>query len=347
MGAGAELRMTDVPFSAEPNPSALVFINDNGKLRQTTLTIVAQYSELYELIITAHEDALTQIAAQLEAGQTSVEQSLADSLATLEATKSALDQALTQLHQTISENLEAQHDENIQVLTKMYEDNMASLSELIETGHTKLENDVKTVDDIREGIAIVRPTLGYECKNLISYPYYETSHVANGITWTVNNDGTVSASGTATANTMLIFTFRTENPSKGDYIFSGCPSGGSRTTYYQWFGLWDADTSTNVYGQYDIGSGTTVNITKEHEKYTMVMACYVYKGQTVSNLTFKPMLRRAEITDDTWEPYVPSVKKRLDTIEATVNAQPVIRTGTEVPDDTLGKDGDIYIQIIE
>ena len=40
-------------------------------------------------------------------------------------------------------------------------------------------------------------------KNLNSYPYYETSNVDSGITWTVNSDGTVKATGKATAQTTL------------------------------------------------------------------------------------------------------------------------------------------------
>ena len=35
-------------------------------------------------------------------------------------------------------------------------------------------------------------------KNLITYPYYQQSGETNGITWTVNGDGTVTATGTAT-----------------------------------------------------------------------------------------------------------------------------------------------------
>ena len=44
----------------------------------------------------------------------------------------------------------------------------------------------------------------------------------------------------------------------------------------------------------------------------------VAPGKQVENLTFYPMLRYAEITDDTYEPYKPSVEERLAALEAAV-----------------------------
>lgn len=44
-------------------------------------------------------------------------------------------------------------------------------------------------------------TVKLRSKNLIPYPYYDTSKTQDGITWTDNGDGTITANGTATANT--------------------------------------------------------------------------------------------------------------------------------------------------
>jgi hypothetical protein len=46
-------------------------------------------------------------------------------------------------------------------------------------------------------------------KNLLPYPYYETTKTENGITFTDNGDGTITANGTATA--VAIFYFTEEN----------------------------------------------------------------------------------------------------------------------------------------
>ena len=72
-------------------------------------------------------------------------------------------------------------------------------------------------------------------KNLIPYPYYESDHTESGITWTVNSDGSVTANGTATANSAFIFRQRTEQTKfvekNTSDILSGCPSGGSNSKY--------------------------------------------------------------------------------------------------------------------
>ena len=42
-------------------------------------------------------------------------------------------------------------------------------------------------------------------KNLIPYPYGQTTEVRNGVTFTDNGDGTITVNGTATSNTYFIF----------------------------------------------------------------------------------------------------------------------------------------------
>ena len=41
-------------------------------------------------------------------------------------------------------------------------------------------------------------------------------------------------------------------------------------------------------------------------------------GTVFENVTFYPMLRYSEITDDTYEPYKPSVEERLAALEAAI-----------------------------
>lgn len=134
MASGQDIRITDVPFSSVPSTEATVFINDNGKLRQTDLTTIAKYSELYTAIIDAHNAGL---------------QSLAD-------TKAQLEQALINLANEKFELINTDHAENLAELTKLFEDSVQNLTALIESGHTKLENDIKTVDDLRTYSAMLR-----------------------------------------------------------------------------------------------------------------------------------------------------------------------------------------------
>lgn len=131
-------------------------------------------------------------------------------------------------------------------------------------------------------------------KNLIVYPFYQTTKTEAGITWTDNGDGTVKANGTTTDTESY---FRPSNKSiathefilqPGTYHLSGCPSGGSNSTYVLQVGYsgnnWDGVTWAN-----DVGEGITFTITKE-VKARCVLA--IRKNTTVSNLVFKPQLER-------------------------------------------------------
>ena len=146
----------------------------------------------------------------------------------------------------------------------------------------------------------------YIGKNLIAFPYYDTAKTVNGITFTVNSsDGSVTANGTATSNAIFFFRYREDNPlTAGNYVLSGTPKGGSKTTYYQWFGIWDG--TANVYGVYDVGDSANITLTDELCSQSLVIGCYVYSGATVSNLTFYPQLELGETATE-FEPYVGGV----------------------------------------
>lgn len=125
-----------------------------------------------------------------------------------------------------------------------------------------------------------------------------TTKISNGITFTVNSDGTVLADGTndATANSSLVINRYDLSP--GTYILNGCPSGGASNTYR----LAIQETgSYSILGSIDIGNGSgefTIDATTNVQ-----IAIFIQKGLTVNNLLFKPMLRKATIADDTYEQY--------------------------------------------
>ena len=137
-------------------------------------------------------------------------------------------------------------------------------------------------------------------KNLLEYPYQRTTSVVNGIDFTDNGDGTITANGTATA--LSVFYIKTISSSfyleKGNYILSGNPSGGTASTYKMRLEY----GSNKIIGD-DIGNGVNVNITSELSNEPLQLGIMIYSGQTVSNLTFKPMIRLASDTDSTYEPY--------------------------------------------
>lgn len=154
-------------------------------------------------------------------------------------------------------------------------------------------------------------------KNLIPYPFYETeSKTINGITFTENKDGTITANGTATANATFIFSHRTDGKmvlSAGSYRVSGCPSGGSNGRYRLVVAK-TSDAGENENVVIDIGAGGIFTLSEETDIY---VGFDVISGKTVSNLLVKPMIRisSAEWTDDaTWEPF-----KEITSIISTPN----------------------------
>jgi hypothetical protein len=167
-----------------------------------------------------------------------------------------------------------------------------------------------TVDDVYS----VMGQMG--AKNLIPYPYYEQTHEDNGITWTVNGDGTVTANGTATANSTFIFRQRTEQTKfvakNTSYIMSGCPSGGSNSKYMLYLFV-QTQEPTNITSGTDYGNGATINM-PDQDYYGIYAFARVISGQTVSNLTFKPMLRLASDTDNTYQPYAKTNRQLTEAI---------------------------------
>jgi len=149
-------------------------------------------------------------------------------------------------------------------------------------------------------------------KNLL--PNTAISQTIRGVTFTVNADGSVTANGTATeGNASLLNWSNTLTLPPGKYIFSGCPSGGSSTTYAL---LIQDEPYTESIFEYGDGAVIDISETKTFHPYFG----YVKNGVTVSNLTFKPMLRLASDPDDTYVPYVMTNRELTEVKDVTVTA---------------------------
>ena len=160
--------------------------------------------------------------------------------------------------------------------------------------------------EVKSQTALNRSTLGYQRKNLLKNT--AASRTINGVTLTVNEDGSVTLNGTATTTVffeirkgMLLETGR-------EYILSGCPAGGSTSSY----ALLIVDSSQ--VRTWDFGEG--IKFMAASTNYDVKIRINV--NYTAENLTFRPMLRCAEITDGTYEPYKPSVEERLAALEAVI-----------------------------
>lgn len=168
-------------------------------------------------------------------------------------------------------------------------------------------------------------------KNLNSYPYTNTSYVSNGITWTDNGDGTVTANGTATADSYFGCHQRGVNTNNqliipnGTYIASGCPDTGSGTTYeIRIERTYNNAVDNLAFVRTMAGKVFTANGDDSFNDHVRLQINLVIRsGATVSNLTFKPMIRRVEDTDPTWQPYAKTNKELTE--ELTVETGEITR----------------------
>lgn len=152
------------------------------------------------------------------------------------------------------------------------------------------------------------PYSGYEVKavgkNLLPYPYHDNDKsYSRGVYYTVNEDKTVTANGTANGEGGNANWYFVQNYSmlKKDvtYTLTGCPSSGSTSTYC--ICIYDGDAESFI--GYDTGNGKTFTPTKDYENVRIYIR--VMDNVTVENLVFKPMLKVGSDTEDIeFEPYV-------------------------------------------
>lgn len=157
--------------------------------------------------------------------------------------------------------------------------------------------------------------------NLISYPYHDTKVFGKnpvtigGITYTVNEDGTILVNGTATANsTFNVYQDLADIPKQGSFTLSGMPINGSLQTVFMAVQLQDADRKYKggvTLKDTNPRSFPYVDGTERIEVYI-----YIYAGTTINNVVFKPMLN----IGTTALPYVPYKEPVTKSIPTAITA---------------------------
>ena len=135
-------------------------------------------------------------------------------------------------------------------------------------------------------------------KNLV--PNTAATSTLNGVTFTVNDDKSVTVDGTASANTTFAIVSDFSLP-VGEYILSGCPTGGTNASYL--LQMRNDTTQQNVAWQ---TSGNETPFTLGDATRRFIVVIRIAKDYTASNVVFKPMIRKAAITDSTYQPYSPT-----------------------------------------
>lgn len=127
----------------------------------------------------------------------------------------------------------------------------------------------------------------------------------NGVTFTVNSDFSVTVDGTATGGNAVLVLSRTGGFSieEGSWILSGCPEGGSGTTY----NITIAGTTSDT--------GNTAKFTAVTSK---LVRLYILSGTTADGLIFKPMVCSKAEWDisQAYQPYRPSYQELYERILA-------------------------------
>ncbi len=131
-----------------------------------------------------------------------------------------------------------------------------------------------------------------KCKNLLKPTLQTTTN--NGVTCTANGSGAYTLNGTASETT--VFALNDLKLVAGIYKMTGCPNGGSNSTYK--LDVYSEALQTTYFADY--GDGKTENAPALSGSARIV----IYKGKTVNNLVFKPMLTtNLNVTYDDFVPY--------------------------------------------
>ena len=174
-----------------------------------------------------------------------------------------------------------------------------SIPDITETTSTTQPNSYAGREHILEigGVTEQETTEG---KNLLENT--ATSKTINGVTFTVNEDGSVTANGTASATTTFVIASQDTYIATNDstYTLSGCPANGSDNSYYIYYQEWDSAWG-DLISVTDYGNGVLMKH-NDNAVYSR-MSIGIANGVTCNNLTFKPMIRLASVTDDSYEPY--------------------------------------------
>ena len=144
-------------------------------------------------------------------------------------------------------------------------------------------------------------------KNLLILNPPSTS--SGGVTLAVNSDGTITTTGSTTSTYAAFILNNNVVLPAGDYILSGCPSGGGDATYR-------IDISGTQ--SYDTGSGVQFTSTGA----AITVRIRIGANIDVNNFVWKPMIRKADIANGDFVSYAPNNHELWEMIKAlqpTVN----------------------------
>lgn len=132
-------------------------------------------------------------------------------------------------------------------------------------------------------------------KNLLPYPYAETTKTKNGVTFTDNGDGTITANGTATNLTDFILAYNYQI--RKGMLISGSPDGQSFSTF-----------EVQAYLDENNSISSIIGLASKTDYIAPNVRIRIRSGATLNNVVFKPQIEFGTIATD-YTPFVPDLTK--------------------------------------
>ena len=126
----------------------------------------------------------------------------------------------------------------------------------------------------------------------------------------MNNDNTITANGTATALSYIYLLHNQTLCDGGDYLLNGNMDG-TQDDHTAYFYIFDNTTQSMIgflYGSEDMDFSYV-------EGHSLTAGIEIPQGKTITNFTFKPMIRDARIKDPTYVPYAMTNRELTEKIE--------------------------------
>lgn len=120
-------------------------------------------------------------------------------------------------------------------------------------------------------------------KNILPYPYNDTTKTGNGITFTDNGDGTIILNGTVQNGAGFVICQNVPIDVSKIYFLSGIPSNitNCRLNFF---------SNDAIYSTTDVGNGALIDLSSYSNIKTFSISLTVSTGDTLSNVVIKPQL---------------------------------------------------------
>lgn len=198
------------------------------------------------------------------------------------------------------------HEDSASAMNTAIKQNTSDIANLKSTD----ESTATEIASVKSDVAINKTALGTECKNLFNIKTFKQATTYLGITYVSNDDKSVNLSGTCSGTyTLELGSIHLKSGNSYKII-------GNEIAYSGLNG-----SSTVV----DVGKSKTVNVTQDCD---LRIFKWFGKGNEY-NTTIYVMVCYADITDDTYEPYQPSLQEQVTALtERIVALESALTTAT-------------------